>query len=86
MSSHRIDMKNLITGRQSNKQNDQAIKRNPIPQSEASFVELEQKGALKLVAQWQERGPETLSGHGVRTRRSCQQSVNEITIYYYANT
>jgi hypothetical protein len=69
MSSHRIGMKNLITRRQLEEQTDQAIKRHPIPQSEASFVELGEKGALELVAEWQERGPETLSGHTFRKLR-----------------
>jgi hypothetical protein len=69
MSSHRIDMKNLITPMQSHEQNDQATKRYLIPKTQASLVSFRQQGALKLVAEWQERGLETLSGHTFRKLR-----------------
>jgi hypothetical protein len=69
MSSHRIDMKDLIISTQSCEQNDQATKRYRIAQSRASLMSFRKEGALKLVAEWQERGLETLSGHTFRKLR-----------------
>jgi hypothetical protein len=47
-----------------------AIERHMIPQSKVPPVRLGlQSRAAKLVAEWQERGPETLSGHALRKLR-----------------
>ena len=43
-----------------------AIERHMIPQSKAVSV---QSRAAKLVAEWQQRGPETLSGRALRKLR-----------------
>lgn len=43
-----------------------AIERHLIPQSTAVPV---QPRALKLIAEWQQRGPETASGHALRKLR-----------------
>ena len=43
-----------------------AIERYMIPQSKAVSV---QSRAAELVAEWQQRGPETLSGHALRKLR-----------------
>jgi hypothetical protein len=43
-----------------------AIERHMIPQSKAVLV---QSRASKLVGEWQQRGPETLSGHALRKLR-----------------
>jgi hypothetical protein len=43
-----------------------AIQRHMIPQSKAASV---QSRASKLVAEWQQRGPETLTGHALRKLR-----------------
>jgi hypothetical protein len=44
----------------------EAIQRHMIPQFKAASV---QSSASKLVAEWQQRGPETLSGHALRKLR-----------------
>jgi hypothetical protein len=47
-----------------------AIERHMIPQSKVPPVRLGlQSRATELVAEWQQRGPETLSGHVVRKLR-----------------
>ena len=47
-----------------------AIERHMIPQSKIPPVRLGlQSRAAKLVAEWQKRGPETLSGHALRKLR-----------------
>jgi hypothetical protein len=53
--SHDIGMKNS--------------KHHIIPQSTIPPVELGNARASKFVAEWQQRGPETLSGHAVRKLR-----------------
>lgn len=80
MSSHRIGMKNLITRTQSDEQNNQPIARRLIPQSRASLVALGQNGALKLVAEWQERGPQTLSGHTLRKLRLALAPADSVIV------
>jgi hypothetical protein len=40
-----------------------------VPQSTIPPVQLGQSGASKLVAEWQQPGPETLSGHALRKLR-----------------
>lgn len=62
-------MKNLIIRTQSDEQKDQPIKRRLIPPSPASFVAVGQYRASKLIAEWQERGPATLSGLTLRKLR-----------------
>ena len=48
----------------------EAIERHMIPQSKIPPVRLGlQSRSSKLVAEWQQRGPETLSGHALRKLR-----------------
>jgi hypothetical protein len=47
-----------------------AVERHMIPQAKVPPVRLGlQSRAAKLVAEWQQRGPETLSGHAFRKLR-----------------
>lgn len=63
-------MKNLTQCRQSDQQNDQAIKSQMSAESTISPVYLgREHRASKLVAEWQLHGPETLSGLAVRKLR-----------------
>jgi hypothetical protein len=62
-------MKNLISPRQSNGLNEQPSNYGLAPRSEASLIGLRETGSFKFVAEWQDRGPETLSGHTLQKLR-----------------
>jgi hypothetical protein len=54
-----------------------AIERHLIPQSTAAPVPFR---ASKLAAEWQQRGPETFSGHALRKLRLSFPSTHSATI------
>jgi hypothetical protein len=64
-----ISMKNSTQWTPSYEQNTKPIKRHVTLRSTIRPVQLGPPPALKLVAEWQQGGPETLSGHALQKLR-----------------